>query len=264
MAVTYNLKGTTNSSFKVGKSGNGTVEIGAIDSTGASGSAASITGHLVPSANVTYDLGSTSNYWRDLYLGPGSLYVNGKKVIEDDSGTITFSTDENQNLSISTSGTGQTTLSSVTGLNLTTTSSGDITFTTSTGQINFDGDVIVNAAKSISSSNADPITFADPISVTGNSEMANLTITGNLTVQGTTTTIDSTTVQIQNAFVFEGATADDFETTLTVTDPTADRTITLPDATGTVVLADATQTLTNKTLGATTISGHLTPSANVT
>jgi hypothetical protein len=35
---------------------------------------------------------------------------------------------------------------------------------------------------------------------------------------------------------FEGATANDFETTLAVTDPTADRTITFPDATGTVAL----------------------------
>ena len=34
--------------------------------------------------------------------------------------------------------------------------------------------------------------------------------------------------------VFEGATANDYETTLTVTDPTADRTITLPNETGTV------------------------------
>ena len=36
--------------------------------------------------------------------------------------------------------------------------------------------------------------------------------------------------------VLEGATADDFETTVTVTDPTADRTITLPDQTGTAML----------------------------
>jgi hypothetical protein len=36
--------------------------------------------------------------------------------------------------------------------------------------------------------------------------------------------------------VFEGATADTYETTLTVTDPTADRTITLPNNTGTVAL----------------------------
>ena len=38
------------------------------------------------------------------------------------------------------------------------------------------------------------------------------------------------------SMVFEGATANDHETTLAVTDPTADRTITLPDATGTVAL----------------------------
>ena len=55
--------------------------------------------------------------------------------------------------------------------------------------------------------------------------------------------------------VFEGATADAFETTLTVVDPTADRTITFPDATGTVTLLTATQTLTNKTLGSALAAG---------
>jgi hypothetical protein len=54
---------------------------------------------------------------------------------------------------------------------------------------------------------------------------------------------------------FEGATADAYETILTVVDPTQDNTITLPNTTGTVVIADATQTLTNKTLTSPTISG---------
>jgi len=87
----------------------------------------------------------------------------------------------------------------------------------------------------------------------------NVIVTGNLTVQGTTTTVDSTTINVQNAFVFEGSTDDANETTLTVTDPTADRTITLPDATGTVVLADNTATLTNKTIAFAnnTFSGQL-------
>jgi hypothetical protein len=40
----------------------------------------------------------------------------------------------------------------------------------------------------------------------------------------------------ETSIVFEGATADSHETTLEVTDPTADRTITLPDASGTVAL----------------------------
>jgi hypothetical protein len=89
----------------------------------------------------------------------------------------------------------------------------------------------------------------EELDVTGDGAFSgNVTITGNLTVNGTTTTVNSTEVNIQNAFVFEGATADEFETTLTVTDPTADRTITLPDATGTVVLQDSTDTLSNKTL----------------
>ena len=55
------------------------------------------------------------------------------------------------------------------------------------------------------------------------------------------------TVNLVN-LIFEGSTADAFETTLTVVDPTVDRTITFPDATGTVTLLTATQTLTNKTL----------------
>ena len=64
---------------------------------------------------------------------------------------------------------------------------------------------------------------------------ANVTIAGNLTVSGTTTTVDSSTVNITTGFVFEGATSDSFETTLTASDPTADRTLTLPDVTGTVI-----------------------------
>lgn len=37
---------------------------------------------------------------------------------------------------------------------------------------------------------------------------------------------------------FEGATADDYETTFSITDPTADKTITIPDASGTVAFAE--------------------------
>lgn len=50
------------------------------------------------------------------------------------------------------------------------------------------------------------------------------------------------------SIIFEGATADAFETTLIVTDPTADRTITLPNVTGTVL------TTGNSNVGTTTTS----------
>jgi hypothetical protein len=65
---------------------------------------------------------------------------------------------------------------------------------------------------------------------------------------------------------FEGATANDFETTLQVTDPTGDRTITLPDASGTVALtsditvsASSSNTFSNKSiaLGSNTVTGTI-------
>jgi hypothetical protein len=79
----------------------------------------------------------------------------------------------------------------------------------------------------------------------------NVTVSGDLTVSGTTTIINSTVLEVQNEIKFEGATADGFETSLKVVDPTADRDITFPNATGTVALLDATQTLSNKTINLT-------------
>jgi hypothetical protein len=61
-------------------------------------------------------------------------------------------------------------------------------------------------------------------------------------------------IAFNQSIVFEGTTADAFETTLSAGDPTADRTITLPDATGQVVLRDTTDTLTNKTLTSPTLT----------
>ena len=85
---------------------------------------------------------------------------------------------------------------------------------------------------------------------------------GNVTLTGTQTltnkTLTSPTVSglylSDSSIVIEGASANNFETTLTVTDPTADRTITFPDATGQVVLRDSTDTLTNKTLTSPTMT----------
>ena len=48
-----------------------------------------------------------------------------------------------------------------------------------------------------------------------------------------------------SSITFEGATANDFETTLAITDPTADRTITIPDVTGTVITTGNLSDITN-------------------
>jgi hypothetical protein len=65
---------------------------------------------------------------------------------------------------------------------------------------------------------------------------------------GQTAILNNLVLAAAKTLIFEGATNDNFETTLTVTDPTADRTITFPNDSGNVVLDTSTQTLTNKTL----------------
>ena len=101
-----------------------------------------------------------------------------------------------------------------------------------TGDLWFD---ISNNETKIASKSGDTVTWNKIVT----ENFGDLTVTGNLTVQGTTTYIDSTSINIQNAFVFEGATDDAFETTLTTIDPTADRTISLPNASGNLVLSGA-------------------------
>jgi len=52
------------------------------------------------------------------------------------------------------------------------------------------------------------------------------------------------TSNTSGGIIFEGATADGFETFINVTDPTADRTITLPDNSGTVITTGSTDAVT--------------------
>ncbi len=77
----------------------------------------------------------------------------------------------------------------------------------------------------------------------------------------------------ESSITFEGATADSYETTLTVTDPTADRTITLPDATGTVALTsdidaldtdDIEEGATNKYFATGLVDDHLSGGDGIT
>ena len=70
--------------------------------------------------------------------------------------------------------------------------------------------------------------------------IAGSTMQGNLTMQ-------------QSDIIFEGDTIDDFETTLTVVDPTADRTITLPNVTGTVVTTGDSNTVTGTMIAEDTV-----------
>ena len=60
---------------------------------------------------------------------------------------------------------------------------------------------------------------------------------------------------LQTKLVFEGSSADDFETTLQVTNPTSDQTITIPNETGTMVTTGATGIITGAMLGSGAVTG---------
>ena len=71
--------------------------------------------------------------------------------------------------------------------------------------------------------------------IAGLSSLTSTTLVGTTLISGSADAANSIKL-VSGTLVFEGATANDFETTISVTDPTADRTITFPDAAGTVVL----------------------------
>jgi len=146
--------------------------------------------------------------------------------ITDSSGQISFG---NENLV--TTGTingGAITGTSITGSGATHTL-GTIEISGNTIRSTDSTTIIINDALTVNNPLVAGVTTINP---TGTS---NITSSTGFTVFG------STLVLAQNQFIaFEGASNNDFETTLTVTDPSADRVITLPNETGTVVTTGST------------------------
>lgn len=50
-----------------------------------------VTGNLIPSANVTYSLGSTSRRWKDLWISGNTIYIGPETINVGSDGTWTFS-----------------------------------------------------------------------------------------------------------------------------------------------------------------------------
>jgi hypothetical protein len=166
-------------------------------------------GNIVPVTDNLYDLGSPTKMWKDIYVGPGSLYVNGQKVIQDESGAIVVSADIDENLGLRTSGSGNIELDP-----------------TGTGSVNIKGPLVVEAGANFSSADGNGITFSNglksdtlasktlntDLSLSGNGTgkvylndnaevNGNLVVAGNLTVSGTTTTVNSETISLADNII---------------------------------------------------------------
>ena len=152
--------------------------------------------------------------------------------ITDSGGSISFG---NENLSTTgTLGSGAiTSTGNISGVNINGTGS-----THTLGTIEVSGN-------SIRSTDSTQIEVNDSLKVVGPlaAGVTTLNPAGTNNIESTTgfTLFGSSIVLGQGqSLAFEGATANNFETDFTVTDPTADRTITLPDASGTVALTGST------------------------
>jgi hypothetical protein len=112
-----------------------------------------MTGHILPTVDsdgtTGFDLGSTTKKWRDLYLSEGSLYIDGQKVIESNSGTIVVQADPDQSLTTQVSGSGVLTLTSAT-------------------TISMNGTLQMASGKKITDVNGDNVVFGDKIDMDSN------------------------------------------------------------------------------------------------
>ena len=179
---------------------------------------------LPNSVTITTQLTSPTVVAGNLTLTNGS--------ITDSSGAISFG---NENISTTgTLGSGAiTSTGNISGVNITGTGS-----THTLGTIEVAGNVI-------RSTDSTQIEVNDSLKVVGPlaAGVTTLNPAGSNNIESTTgfTLFGSSIVLGQGqSLAFEGATANDFETDIQVTDPTADRTITFPDASGTVALTGST------------------------
>ena len=177
---------------------------------------------LPNAVTVTTSLQSPTLTTGNLVLANGS--------ITDTSGSISFG---NENLT--TTGTlnaGAITGTSITGSGATHTL-GTIEISGNTIRSTDSTTMIINDNLTVNNSLIAGVTTINP------SGSNNITSSTGFTLFGSSIVLDTA-----KTLIFEGATANDFETSLTVIDPTADRTISLPNNTGTVITTGSTDAVT--------------------
>jgi hypothetical protein len=157
--------------------------------------------------------------------------------ITDSGGSISFG-DEN----LSTTGTinaGNITGANITGTGTTHTLgtieiAGNVIRSTDSTSISINDSVSITGNLSVPSTNE--ITFGSLLKIDTQSSLPTITSTG----AGAVLLVDAVPLLLDNTIRFEGSSIDTNDTTLTATNPTADRTISLPDLSGNVVLDTST------------------------
>ena len=139
-----------------------------IDASSINTTSTSYMNSIIPSANNLYSLGDASNVWKDVYIGPGSLYIDGQKVLESDADTIVVGADENQNLKVNTHGSGVLQMESASGIQITTTGSGNIELgSTGSGIVRITDNLALNGNIEIYNDSTNEIKINDNLNVTG-------------------------------------------------------------------------------------------------
>ncbi len=152
--------------------------------------------------------------------------VDAANAISIASGNITFegsSADANETILTAANATG---------------SDKTLTLPNETGTILTDASSIANsnlANSSLTIGSTSVSLGGTATTIAGLSSLTSTTLVGTTLISGSADAANSIKL-VSGTLVFEGSTANDFETTIAVTDPTDDRTITFPDAAGTVVL----------------------------
>jgi len=152
-----------------------------------------ISGHIIPSSNVTYDLGNTTNAWRSLYIKGTTIYL-GTLSVQDSGGGLALTT---------TVGGAPAALSSV--LSVTTTS--NVSTIGSTGYFVSNGNFgLGNNAPADKLSVNGTTTLGGNVSITGANidatsstlRIRDITATGNLIVSGSVVTVNTTTLTVKD------------------------------------------------------------------
>ena len=149
-----------------------------------------ITGNLIPTANVTYDLGDPDNRWNDLYLSGNSIYIDSQIISANAAGLTLSNTafmtslQVSANASVGNLGTAGiiTATGNITAGNINTAGVSTVTGNIIGGNINTAGQV--SATGNVDSGN---INTAGLISATGNATVGNINTAGIVTATGNIT-----------------------------------------------------------------------------